>query len=188
MAIYAYADETIFTINNKSGDIALGSGMLICQSEITRQTIEEAIIHLKEDKDFDLKKDLRTLQRGYFHASDDSKNAHSHFCRAINKNISGVFDYSYFDNITQANITQKGFADKTFDRCLSQSTLELFLSTDEVFLIIEKRDSINETTASKWLSSLYKLYEDATYNLPSYKTFYPKINISFGNKSDPGLQ
>ena len=188
MAIYAYADETSFTVNGKTNEIALGSGIFVSKSKVNQDIVREALADLKSDIDFDHQKDLRTIQRGYFHSSDDSKNAHSHLCCSINRNIVGIFDYTYFDNITQVDIIRKGFADRIFDRCLSHSTLALFLSTNEVFLTIEKRDSINEVTISMWLNSLYKRYEGATYNRPSYKTFYPKINIFLEDKMEPGLQ
>lgn len=188
MAIYAYADETIFTINTKTNELALGCGILVTKNKIEEFVIDEALIELAKDDDFDFTKDQRTLNRKFFHSSEDSKNGHSHLCNSINKNVKGVFDYTFIDKINQNETTTKRFSEKQFNRCLSHSTLELFLTTDEIFLIVEKRETLNAKTLSKWQTQLYKMYEGATYNIPSYKTFYPKLNILLKNKSEPGLQ
>ncbi|MEW7279491.1 hypothetical protein ABW636_12930 [Aquimarina sp. 2201CG1-2-11] len=188
MAIYAYADETIFTINSQKNKSALGCGMFISEFKITKSVIDEALQNLSNDIDFDIKKDKRTLINGFFHASEDSKNGHSHFCRSINKNIKGTFDYTFKNNVGKKDLSKSNFTEKIFDRCLSSSTLELFLTTDEVHLIIEKRDQLNEKNISDWKKKLYHLYEGVSYNIPSYKTFYPKINILLKGKNEPGLQ
>jgi len=188
MAIYAYADETIFTINHKTNELALGCGILVTQNKIEDFVINEALVELTKDDDFDFKKDQRTLNRKFFHSSEDSKNSHSYFCNSINKNVKGVFDYTFIDKISQSETTKRGFSEKQFSRCLSNSTLELFLTTDEIFLVIEKREAINVETLLQWKTQLYKMYQEATYNIPSYKTFYPKLNIQLKSKSEPGLQ
>lgn len=188
MAIYAYADETIFTVDNKTNEIALGCGILVTKNKIDDCLIEEALVHLAKDIDFDLSKDQRTLNRKFFHASEDSKNGHSHLCNSINKNVKGVFDYTFIDKIKQIDTIEKGFTERQFNRCLSHSTLELFLTTDEIFLVIEKRGALTNETLSKWQGRLYNMYERATYDIPSYKTFYPKLNIQLRDKNEPGLQ
>jgi hypothetical protein len=188
MAIYAYADETIFTINKDTNEQALGCGIFVTQNKIEPLIINEALKELSEDNEFDLDRDQRTINRNFFHSSEDSKNGHSYLCNSINKNIQGIFDYTYIDKISQVETTKKGFSEKMFNRCLSFSTLELFLTTDEIFLIVEKRDSLNLENLSKWQAQLYKLYEGATYNMPTYKTFYPKLHIELKSKGEPGLQ
>jgi hypothetical protein len=188
MAIYAYADETIFTINTETNEVALGCGILISKIEITENLINEAMTNLANDAEFDTRNDKRTIEYKYFHSSEDSKNGHSHFCKAINKHVKGIFDYTFVDNIKQIDIKKSDFSEKIFNRCLSSSTLELFQSTDEVFLTIEKRDTISEHTISKWKDQLYKSYEGSTYNNPTYKTYYPKLNIILKGKTEPGLQ
>lgn len=188
MAIFAYADETIFKINNETNELALGCGMLVTKSKIDDFVINEALLELANDDDFDLNKDKRTLNRKFFHSSEDSKNGHSYLCNSINKNVAGVFDYTFINKITQRETLAKGFSEKLFNRCLSHSTLELFLTTDEIFLIIENREALNSKNLSEWQAQLYKLYEGATYNIPSYKTFYPKLNIQLKDKKEPGLQ
>lgn len=188
MAIYAYADETIFTIDDITNQKALGCGILISQTELTQAIIEEALYDLENDVDFELKRDQRTIDRRYFHASDDSKNAHSHFCKAINKKVKGIFDFSYFDNVIEKELSRTKIKENMLARCLTASTLEFFNSTDEVHLVIEKRDGLTEYATLEWLKNLYRLYEETTYNIPSFKTYFPKINIDLRNKLEPGLQ
>lgn len=182
MAIYAYADETIFTINSDKNEFALGCGIFISKVEITQSVVDEALKNLANDKDFDFKKDQRTLDNVFFHTSEDSKNGHSHFCRSINTHVNGIFDYTIKNNVEQKDLSKNSFSEKIFERCLSSSTLELFLKTQEVYLIIEKREKLNNENISKWKNNLYHLYEGASYNVPSYKTFYPKLNILLKTK------
>ena len=40
----------------------------------------------------------------------------------------------------------------------------------------------------RWKESIYRLFEGASYDIPSYKTYFPKINIVLAGKSHPGLQ
>ncbi|SUX45665.1 DUF3800 domain-containing protein [Chryseobacterium indoltheticum] len=188
MAIYAYADETIFNIDSDENEFALGCGIFISDVEITQSIVNEALQNLAKDKDFDFKKDQRTLDNAFFHASEDSKNGHSHFCRSINKYIKGIFDYTIKNNVEQKDLLKNSFSEKIFERCLSSSTLEIFLTTQEVYLIIEKREKLNSENILKWKNNLYNLYEGASYNVTSYKTFYPKLNILLKNKNEPGLQ
>lgn len=188
MAIYAYADETIFTVNQQKNEFAIGYGILVSEVKIDRSVIDEALKELSQDIDFDPKKDQKTIDNEFFHASEDSKNGHSYFCRSINKNIKGVFDYTYKNEVEQKDLLNKGFTEEIFKRCLTSSTLELFSTANEVFLIIERRDTLNEKSILEWKKQLYRLYEGASYNTPSYKTLYPKLNILLKNKNEPGLQ
>jgi hypothetical protein len=188
MAIFVYADETIFTTDKAENNYGLGCGVFVSSKEITQEIVDEALYNLEKDNDFDNNQDSRTVERRYFHASDDSKNAHSHFCNSVNKNVVGIFDYTYFDNIKSINRSQKGFYENIFNQCLNGSSMELFESTDEVFLTIEKRNTLSEEMTLKWLNILYKLYEGTAYTIPTYKTYYPKINIALKGKKEPGLQ
>src|SRR4051812_26671280 len=59
-------------------------GALITAFPIEQKLIAEALDKLRADPDAAGNvHDIATLSRGYFHASDDSKNAHSWICQAI---------------------------------------------------------------------------------------------------------
>lgn len=53
MSVFAYADETIFTLEVNCNLRALGCGILISRTEITHEVIQEAIYNLSIDPDFD---------------------------------------------------------------------------------------------------------------------------------------
>jgi hypothetical protein len=188
MAIYAYADETIFTVDPSGDRRALGYGILISCTEISQNILNEALGNLRADPEFDHKKDQKTLDCGFFHASVDSKNAHSFLCDAINRHIRGVFDFTFEDNISEEDLNRRKYKEMVLARCLGSSSIEFFNSIEEVYLTIEQRGGFNETSARTWLDAIYKSFEESTYGIPSFKTFFPKIHIRLSGKSDPGLQ
>ena len=78
--MYIYIDET-------SSNGLIGAGALLTIEPIQDSIINEAIAELdkfhKKHKyeDENVKRmDAQTLERGYFHASEDSKNSHSIIC------------------------------------------------------------------------------------------------------------
>lgn len=188
MPVYAYADETIFTIDKKTDDLALGCGIFITSKRIENFVIDDALIELCKDEQFDNVKDKRTIERQFFHSSEDSKNGHSYLCKSINENLIGIFDYTYVNKVSQSETCKKEFKENLFKRCLSHSTLEFFLNTEEIFLIVEKRNGLSDETLLKWKNHLFEIYDGSAYNLTSYKTFYPKLNIELLDKREPGLQ
>lgn len=187
MAKYAYADETIFEIDSTNSIRALGYGIFITRNEIQSSLIKDAMTRLLNDEDFDLKKDTKTVSNGYFHASDDSRNAHSHLCRCIKEQLGGLFAFNYYI-ITPDNPLQKNQQERFLNRCLQGSSLEFFNSLEEVFLVIEGRSEMRTHHAMKWQDKIYELLEGASYHNPMAKTFFPKISVQIGTKNEPGLQ
>ncbi|MBC7408803.1 MAG: hypothetical protein H7339_10480 [Arcicella sp.] len=88
---YVYADEATF---NRGSEEFLGTGIFISETQVNQEVVVHALKLLADDTDFDKKMDDRTINHGYFHASEDSKNAHSHFCRSIVERGNGNFIYS----------------------------------------------------------------------------------------------
>jgi hypothetical protein len=133
MKIFAYADETTFNLN-KTNSSVVGSGILLTEKEIDQSVIESALRSLKSETIYD-KNDLKTLDKGYFHSSADSKSAHWHLCDSINKAIHGFFKYSYHNQ----SLSKK----KSSIEDLNKRTLELVAiplidyKFEEVTLIIE---------------------------------------------------
>lgn len=187
MPIYAYADETIFDIAPTAGIHALGYGIFISKTPITQDVIQEAIEELRNDPDFDKRKDGITVSNGYFHASDDSANAHSHFCNAIRRNVKGIFEFSYF-TIGEGEQLTKNQKEKFFNSSLIGASTEFFNSLEEVYLTIEGRTELSDDYMNKWRERIYEIFEGACYETPFYKTYFPKINIEIGDKNNPGLQ
>ncbi len=92
--MYLYIDESTF---NKHNEDYYGVGLFVSEKEIDIEIINEALVNLKNDPDIEndntKKMDSNTLARNFFHSADDSKNAHSHLCRAINKYAQGFFSF-----------------------------------------------------------------------------------------------
>jgi uncharacterized protein DUF3800 len=182
--LYVYLDETNFGDNNEF----FGYGSLISHEEISQSIVDEAVENLRQDpdtqKDEFIRQDSRTLQRGWFHASEDSQNAHSHICNGINKNIVGTFHAQYFD-LSRSEINQP---DVAYQISSKLSILNIFSETKSVVLIFERRGGLNETTITKWLESLWKETMATSYLYPWIPTFYPKLSFRICYKSEPGLQ
>lgn len=89
-----------FFLDETENNNYIGYGLIIAENNY-KAIINEALNNLKNDPVINTskfkKKDERTLQRNYFHASEDSDNAHSHFSNSINKYLKGDFYYSIFD-------------------------------------------------------------------------------------------
>lgn len=188
MILYAYSDETEFKKSDSDIDTIVGTGVLITKERISESLILECLQNLKNDKDIN-SIDQKTLKNGFFHASQDSKNAHSHLCVGINKNISACFIYSYYNQKcsieTNINLSIEDLNRQT----LTLSALELFRNKiDKVVLTIENRSGFSEAAAKEWLKRLYNQLLKLTYNQPTFITYYPRFEIVISSKKEPGLQ
>ncbi len=187
LAIYAYADETIFTINEQNKSEGIGCGILICKEEINESIIKDAMELLINDGEIDLQREKETIENGFFHASRDSPNAHSHLCNIINKKVKGIFDFTFF-SVDSKSLKEKKKKERIFEKCLSSSSIEFFNSLEEVILVIEGRPDLKQQHTEDWKAKIYDLLEGASYHAPSFKTYFPKITVQIGNKNTPGLQ
>jgi len=196
MTVYLYGDETEFDFTVGSVFHAyVGSGLLACDAPVTKAVVDEAIHNLQADPDRHKprhkEKDDRTLQRGYFHASDDSQNAHSHLCRSIVKHVAGTFFYSYFrTNPRHAHDVER------FSRGVGAfQELELELAglgllerRDKIEAVIERRGSFNDQKAKEWAERFFQVVEQSIFDVPENPTPFPELVASTADKSNPGLQ
>jgi|GEM_PF-3222092 hypothetical protein len=183
-AFYVYLDESTF---GESSEYS-GYACFITKERITTDVIEEALINLEQDSNRHeerfKKQDKRTLARRYFHASDDSKNAHHHLCDSINKNVKGEF-HSHFFNI-QKNAFKN--CSEAYDLASRLSILNVFSKTSEVVFIFEKRNGISASYLRSWWDSLWRDIFMAAFTHPHIKTYYPDFKFEIKSKSEPGLQ
>lgn len=183
---YIYSDESMFP---ESGEY-VATGMLISDAEIESELIQRGIQSLKQDPDrHDLKfktKDDRTLLRGYFHASEDSPNAHSHLCDAINSGINGAFKSHYFKRGAMKSDEQ---TDEHILHLSSMlSALSGFETRDEITFIFEQRTGLNSRILEAWHQALELQVAMAIYNQPGIPAFFPACRFLIGGKDIPGLQ
>lgn len=182
--MFVYLDETEFGDGKYSG-----YACLITPSRIQRDVIDEALENLRNDPDrFAAQQkpmDDRTLDRQFFHAADDSKNAHSHLCRAIYNHVKGNFKTHIFHTKKHTFTTKEDL----YDLASKLAVIGLFSHAVELTFIFEQRDNLNVgKLLSKWWPDLWFDLARNSYAAPFIVKYYPKVTFEIGTKSEPGLQ
>lgn len=176
-SIYIYIDETIFK------DKHIGVCALETHSPITSDIISRALEDLKCDPDRSgNKQDDATIRRGHFHASEDSKNSHSHLARHIKLAINGIVHFSY---IPFQNNAEK---ENDFRQNTALSFMMTLKSTRAATIFFEKRQGFSVDIFQTQIEKLYKNLDRMAYEKPFVPTFYPRLNIVPSDKSNPGIQ
>lgn len=176
-ATFVYIDETVFK------DKFIGVCALETNHQIGQDVVASALENLKIDPDIiGNKLDQETIRRGYFHASEDSKNAHSHFARSIKSTIAGTVHFSYIPFLNDAT-KEKDFRSNT----IFSFMLKLKLP-QEVKIYFEKRHGFSGEVFKKEIETLYGHLDRMAYNLPFTPTFYPKLELIPSDKREPGIQ
>lgn len=182
--MYIYLDETSFGGNTEYS----GYGCLISKDRISNAVVDEALENLRNDqdrfKDKFISQDDRTLERKFFHAADDSQNAHSHFCNSINKNIIGKFN-SHFFHLEKSKLNS---IEEAYDLALKLSVLSVFHESQEVVFIFEERNDLTEVYIRKWWQSLWLDVFKSQFNHPYMVTYFPKLKFEIKTKYEPGIQ
>jgi len=180
---YVYLDESEFSQPSN----LVGYGSLTTDGAIPDSLIHVALERLRNDPDINdistMKIDKKTLSSGYFHASEDSKNSHSHLCSQINNEISGVF-HSHFFDYKEKNER----IDKLLDLASNLSSLKSLSFREKVKLIFERRGALTETFLKKSFGGLYDSLHYSSYDHPYIPTFFPEIEFNIVNKRNPGVQ
>ncbi|QXH53216.1 hypothetical protein KSS94_08910 [Pseudomonas fakonensis] len=182
--MFVYLDETEFGDGSFSG-----YGCLVSPTRIGRAVIDEALENLRDDPDrFNPRQkpmDDRTLQRSFFHAADDSKNAHSHLCRSICKHVVG----DYNSHIFHTGAHSFSSKDELYDLASKLAVVGLFSRSAELTFIFERRGNLNVLALlSKWWPVLWFDLARNAYASPFIVKYYPKVSFEVLDKSEPGLQ
>lgn len=179
---YLYLDESVFSEPHSY----TGYGALLTEKEINNKIINKALENLKNDEDrfeeINRKKDDRTLKREYFHAADDSKNAHSHLCDQINKNIKASFSSNF---IPEKEI---GGKKNTLELMSKLSVMEIFFSAEPVRIIFEEREDLTIDFIKNWYKKMEDEVLEGLYRQPFIPAFFPNVQFDISEKSNPGLQ
>lgn len=182
--MFVYLDETEF------GEGAFsGYASLITETRIEQKVIDEALEDLRNDHDrFKMPQrimDDRTLERGFFHAADDSKNAHSHFCNSINKHVVGDFKSHVF------HLNECGFSDvnEMYNLASKLSVVGLFSKSKNLTFIFERRSGLSvNSLLEKWWPELWKGLSQNCFISPFIVKYYPDVMFEISDKNEPGLQ
>jgi len=177
-----FLDETIFGENNNY----IGYGLIIAENNY-KTIVNEALYNLENDPDIKKpnfkKKDERTLQENYFHASEDSDNAHSSLSNSINKYLKGNFYYSFFDKY-------KNNYNDNFLLTLSSTSLlfNIFKSKEPVEIIYEQRNELTKEKLHKWITNYRDFIICSIFDRPLIKYYFPEYIIKTETKLNEGLQ
>lgn len=185
--LFAYSDETSFQNFDLNSNEIHGVGILLTDAKVSNNVVDEAMDNLSSDPDKN-QIDIKTLERGYFHASEDSKNAHSHFCRAINKYIVGQMNYQYSIKANDNKATIDVQRENAYKAMFGLSSIPIFDYAREITLLVEGRSKFNLKDAEYLMKNWSERVINSTYNQPSFITFFPNINVKISNKKNPGLQ
>jgi hypothetical protein len=183
---YVYLDESIFSEPNNY----ICYGALICDDEVPVSIIDTAFENLKNDPDIQIEPsktyDDRTLLHQYFHASEDSKNAHSHLCTSINRNLSGHFDCQFFD--IEKLPDERNNKNNLFDHLAALCSISALDTRSEITFIFENRGSLNIDHLKDWYSKLVdEMIKSINDNL-TIPTIFQNVSFKVADKSNPGIQ
>ncbi len=176
-SVYIYIDETIFK------DKYVGVCALETHRPIENDIIIAALDDLKNDPDsIGNKQDHATMERGHFHGSEDSPNAHSHFAKRIKSTTHGVIHFSYIP--FQNNLIKE----TDFRRKTIESFMMTLKSSRPMTIYFERRNGFSKDVFQSQIKKLYMSLDRMAYENPFLPTFYPKIEIVPSGKSNPGIQ
>jgi len=158
-------------------------GVLAVSAPISVDIPREALERLSAPED------ARTLKRGHFHASQDSPNAHSAFCAAINKaSLAGEFHDS------QWHFDQKGGREYDESRLHRHSiTLGLIRYAQSGFdrlnlEIAARTGSFTQHTLDHWLSEHITERLQAIPSQPILPCRFPEVKAEAVDSSVSGVQ
>lgn len=166
-----FFDETA----NTKQDLA-GYGCLFIDESTADKVIKEAMKDLKKDPDKNAQDEI-TLERGYFHACEDSKNAHSHICTNINKYVKG-----YFTSFLHKNSESTLELEELYSLAKDSIGLNLFYIRNEISVSFEGRNKDSEKKFIDWYEDLKNKIFPNLYENPYIETCFPPISFVIHDK------
>lgn len=181
---YIYLDESI-------NENYVGYGALfVTDGNLAKQVVDKALIDLINDPDRNDKQckelDDRTISRQFFHACDDSKNAHSHICTAINTSLKGEFYSQVFDINKMSK--EESSIEYLFDLTSGLSSLRMFETREPVTIVFEERNGLTKQKIEEWLNRYSNSVVASVYDHPYIPTLFPEVKIEISSKENSGLQ
>jgi hypothetical protein len=157
-----------------------GVGVILTHREIGSEVIERAFNYLSAENPTDA--NIRTQNRGYFHASEDGRSAKRALARAVGELVSGVFIYSYRFNHEK----------KKKEREYRLHTLMcVTLATEtgaNLNIHFERRTQFNIDAARLVEQQTFEYFDKQAAHLPTFYSIYPKIVWTPCDKNNPGTQ
>jgi len=184
--LYAYCDEATF---KAAAGQTHAVGALLTDAPVTQELVDSALDRLRSVGSSD-SRDIATLERGYFHASEDSKNAHSVLCTEINNRIEGEFFYDGTRNEPSVLVRHARVPDEEahLSVMFQGALIHLTQHARALTLTIEGRAGFNERTATRVVEALYDGMEAQLWKQPNIPCMFPMYSLAVRGKDDPGLQ
>ncbi|HEX6367319.1 MAG TPA: hypothetical protein VF006_00220 [Longimicrobium sp.] len=181
-----YADESTFGQQNS----VHGAGMLVVDGTLDQSVVSDALGALSADPDRHLQPaktmDDSTLARGYFHASFDSKNAHSHLVTSIRQRVDGMFSCDFVDS------QRGGGMDRSVESLYRASALlgsvGALDTRDPVRFVFAQREGLSSSGLESWNQERERSLAGSLSELPFAPAFFPPVDLVLAPASEPGLQ
>lgn len=184
--LFAYLDETAFDDAR-----AFGYGMLLTEEPLRASVIDGALADLQADPDFHRKYDRATLTRGYFHASEDGKNAHSFLCRRIVASVRGEFFYATTRNDQPSRAIHYAgtpTSEDHFDMMLTDNFIRAIVRVRQVEVIVEGRSRLTTERLSRLFEGIVAHLERRAADMTYIPFYAPNVVFRTVGKSEPGIQ
>ncbi|MDI3286160.1 hypothetical protein [Polyangium sp. 15x6] len=165
-------------------------GALITEQPIEQGLIDGALGQLKADPDsVGNTQDEATLGRGYFHASEDSKNAHSWICRAIvDAPVHAKFSATrWFFDRHDSNEYDGAKLHRLTALLSVMTALQDDFETIHVF-VASREGSFEQTHMVQWPDYCLKMQLGALVDMPILPTRFPRIDAQLVSPNHPGIQ
>ena len=180
---YVYVDECSYSFSEEK---YIGTGILVSDLPIGDEIVARALENLRKDPDFFTedesvnKMNETTLRRGYFHACEDSKDAHSHFLNEINE----VKKNQFICDFNKKTVEKDSFLfDKSFYNALCS-----ILGREKMVFFVEQRGSLSESNLQKKYSAFVDHVLTLGYEQTYFPIILPEIEFHIVDKKCAGVQ
>jgi hypothetical protein len=166
-------------------------GMLTVLDEISAEPIHRALEALRNDPNGqEEKKDRRTLERGWFHASKDSKNGHSSICKEASRLCPAEFEVLCFDKSGIDRNKPDSMSPAQFHAAMVKLVFQrVFMNRIvRVILVVAGRGTLAQTGASVWKETLIREMVFHAAQHPSIPCCFPEVIVRVEESKTPGIQ
>lgn len=164
-------------------------GAFATEQPVHKTVVESALTDLAHDSDaVGNGLDEATLSRGYFHATEDSKNGHSWLCRGIKEHCRGSLYVTHWDFGSAKQDDKRGGRLHRLMILLS-SLSAAQLGYHRVNLVIAAREgTFDAQDASDFPGYARTQLMGSMQNHPMLPTTFPELQVTLVSGNDPGVQ